>query len=280
MKRSVISLVFTGICIIGIIQTLGVGQMKEVQFDIGKNIVETAKASGALGYSTQNIDGLLMYDASLAPDVPVRYTRPGYEIIISPAFSLTLYADKKNNNNLGVQTASLQAATRTMKSHAAAREFVEKIKLQFKKGKWQRYLDDFCPAVTGRSTFLNESGEVRQIEACALDPDYKLSDEDWIVLMESTQNYEWIGDGVIARLTIRFNDFGRGLEYSIDLDFDDLLLKTKRDEKNLLEHLSKGDANGSRSTENHLKNMAEIKARIGILEKNAVGRGDAVISRR
>lgn len=254
--------------------------MSEVQFDIGKNIVDAARASGAQGYSTQNIDGLLMYDANLTPDIPVRYARSGYEIVVSPTFSLTLYADRKSNNNLAVQTASLQTSTRTIRSHAAAREFVDKLVLQFKNGKWLRYIDDLCPAVTGRSTLLNEAGHVEQIEACALDPDYKLSDEEWAYLMQSTQNYEWVGDGVLAKLTVGFHDFGRGLEYAIDLEFDDLFLKEKRDKENLLQELSEGDAKGWRSTENHLKNMAEIKARIGILEKNAVKRGDSVILRR
>jgi hypothetical protein len=280
MKRFLISLIFFGICIVGLTQILGAKPMSEVQFDIGKNIVDAARASGAQGYSTQNIDGLLMYDANLTPDVPVRYARPGYEIVVSPIFSLTLYADRKSNNNLAVQTASLQTSTRTIRSHAAARDFVDKLVLQFKNGKWLRYIDDLCPAVTGRSTLLNEAGHVEQIEACALDPDYKLSDEEWAFLMQLTQNYEWVGDGVLAKLTVGFHDFGRGLEYAIDLEFDDLSLKEKRDKENLSQELSAGDAKGWRSTENHLKNMAEIKARRGILEKNAVKRGDALVVRR
>ena len=92
--------------------------------------------------------------------------------------------------------------------------------------------------------------------------------------MQSTQNYEWIGNGVLAKLTVGFDDFGRRPEYAIDLDFDDLSMKTKRYKANLLEELSVGDAKGWRRTENHLKDMAEIKARIGVLEKNAVERGD------
>lgn len=280
MKKIGILVSIIGLSVTGLVRTLGVNKVNEVNFDIGKNIIEATKTSGAPSFSTQNIDGLLMYDANLSPQVPVRYDRPGYEIIVSPIFSLTLYADKKSNNNLSIQTASLQTSTRTIKSHAAAQEFVEQFKIQFRKGKWRRYIDDLCPAVTGRSTFINESGQFEQIEACALDPEYKLSDEEWKFLMQSQQNYKWVGDGVLAKLTVGYHDFGRGLEYAIDLDFDDLQLKIKRDEKNLLEELSEGDAKGWRSTEQHVNNINEIKARLKILEKNAVERGDRLISRR
>lgn len=255
--------------------------MREVQFDIGKNIVAAAKMSGVAGYSIQNVDGLLMYDANgLSSDVPIRYARPGYEILFAPAFSLTMYADNKNNNNLSVHTVALQASTRAIKSHMAAQDFVKKIILQFQNGKWRRYVDDLCPAVTGRSSILNEDGKVEQIGACALDPDYQLSNEEWMHLMPSTQNYKWLGDGVLAKLTISYDDFGRGIEYSIDLDFDDLDLKTKRDDVNKLQELAEGDAKGWRSTEKHLGYIAEMKARIKILEKNSLARGDQVILRR
>ncbi|MGJ9419480.1 hypothetical protein ACHAC9_17225 [Massilia sp. CMS3.1] len=135
------------------------------------------------------------------------------------------------NNNIAIQSASLRASTRTIKSHFAAKEFVEELKLQFKKGRWQRYIDELCSALTGRSTFLNEIGKIEQLEACALDPDYKLSDKEWKFLMQSTQNYEWIGDGVLAKLTVGFNDFVRGLEYPVDFDFDDFLLKLREAKK-------------------------------------------------
>lgn len=49
--------------------------------------------------------------------------------------------------------------------------------------------------------------------------------------MQSTQNYEWIGDGVLAKLTVGFNDFVRGLEYPVDFDFDDFLLKLREAKK-------------------------------------------------
>lgn len=60
--------------------------MSEVQLNIGMKIIEASKASGARGYSSQNIEGLLMYDFNLCPEVPVRYARPGHEITVSPIF--------------------------------------------------------------------------------------------------------------------------------------------------------------------------------------------------
>lgn len=255
--------------------------MQEIKVDIGKNIVTMAKISGAAGYSIQNVDGLLMYDANgMSSDIPVRYARPGFEILFAPAFSLTMYADKKIDNNLPVQTVALQASTRMIKTHAAAQDFVKKIIEQFQKGQWQRYIDDLCPAVTGRSSILNENGHVEQIGACALDPNYQLSDQEWVRLMPSTQNYKWIGDGVLAKLTITCHDFGRGLDYAIDLDFDDFAKKNRRDHENERLELFEGDAKGWKSTEKHLEYIAEMRSRIKILEKNALARGDQVILRQ
>ena len=70
MKRFVTFMISVGVCIMVLVQISGVNQMSQVQFDIGKNISEAAKESGARGYSAQNIDGLLMYDFNLSPDVP------------------------------------------------------------------------------------------------------------------------------------------------------------------------------------------------------------------
>lgn len=61
--------------------------MPEIQFDIGKDIAETARASGVKRYSVQDVDGLLMYDANgLNKDGSARYVRPGHEISFSPVF--------------------------------------------------------------------------------------------------------------------------------------------------------------------------------------------------
>lgn len=134
--------------------------MPEIKFAIGNNIHETAKRSGAPRFSTRNIAGLISYKLiDLPPDIPAHYVRPGFEITASPLFAFTLYADEEHNNGLAVQTARLQFSSAMAKSHDSAQAFVENIIAQFESGKWKRYIDELCAAVTGRSTFLNEAGE-------------------------------------------------------------------------------------------------------------------------
>lgn len=280
MSKNRLKIFFFCIFFIGIVQISGARNMQEIGFDIGKNIRETARISTAAGFTVQNVDGLIMYDAEgLSSDILARYKRPGYEISISPIFSFSMYADERTKDGLAVQTAALQASTRAIKSHEVAQEFVKTLVMQFRKGRWTRYLDNLCPAVTGRSSILNEDGEVAQMGACALDPEYNLSLEEWKKLMMSTQNYKWIGDGVLAKLTVGYNDFGRGLNYSIDLDFEDFELKKRRDEIEKTRRMVEGDQKGWKSTEKYLKQIAATKARIAVLENNAVKRGDKLIPR-
>jgi hypothetical protein len=254
--------------------------MPEIKFAIGNNIHETAKRSGAPRFSTRNIAGLISYKLiDLPPDIPAHYVRPGFEITASPLFAFTLYADEEHNNGLAVQTARLQFSSAMAKSHDSAQAFVENMITQFEKGKWKRHIDELCPAVTGRSTFLNEAGEPGQIAGCPLDPQHRLSKGDWIRLMRLTQDYEWIGDGVLATLTVGFSDDVRGITYDMTLEFDDLAIKNRGDQSNLDRMLAEGDKNGWNSTANEKKDIAALKARIKTLEDNARKRGDMVIPR-
>jgi hypothetical protein len=254
--------------------------MPEIKFDIGNNIHETAKRSGAPRFATRNVAGLISYDLiDLPPDIPARYVRPGFEITASPLFAFTLYADDEHKNGLAVQSAQLQFSSAAAKSHESAQAFVEDIIVQFERGKWKRYINELCPAVTGRSTFLNEDGEPARINGCPLDPKHRLSKEDWIRLMRLTQNYKWIGDGVLATLTVRFSDDVRGITYAMDLDFDDLAIKNRVAQANLDRKLAEGDKNGRNSTEKEKNNIAALKERIKTLEDNAKKRGDTVIPR-
>jgi hypothetical protein len=260
--------------------TLRANIMPEIKFDIGNNIHETAKKSGAPRFSTRNVAGLISYKLiDLPPDIPAHYVRPGFEIIASPLFAFTLYADEEHNNGLAVQTARLRFSSATAKSHESAQAFVEGMIAQFEKGKWKRHIDELCPAVTGRSTFLNEAGEPGQIGGCPLDPQHRLSREDWIRLMRLTQDYEWIGDGVLATLTVGFSDDVSGTTYAITLEFDDLAIKNRRDQANLARTLTEGDKNGRNSTVKEKNNIAALKERIKTLEDNARKRGDTVIPR-
>lgn len=254
--------------------------MPEIKIDIGENVHETAKRSGAPRYSTRNIAGLVSYAlVDMPPDIPVHYHRQGYEITALPLYSLRLYADEENANDLAVQTVALQFAHHAVNSHVSAQTFVGALIAQFQNSKWKRFISEFCPAVTGRSAFLNESGEPDGIGNCALDPGYRLPSEDWVRLMEMTQNYKWIGDGVLATLTVGYSDDIRGITYSIHLEFDDFALKRHRNETNLARKLAEGDAQGRNSTIKDKDAKLARKSLVKILEDNARKRGDTVLPR-
>jgi len=254
--------------------------MFQVKIDIGKNIIDTAKKSGAPRWGTRDIKGFVSYKMTGLPlDIPVLYERPGYEVSVMPIFALTMYADKEHNNNLAVEAVSLHFDMNAYKSHAAAKTFVEDLISQFQKGRWQRHLDDSCPAVTGRSSYLNETNEPDLSGMCPLDPSYRLSVEDWLLMMSMRKSYEWIGDGVLATLDVRYSDDIRGITYSVSLSFDDFAAKTRVEEANRLRDLAEGDANGWKSTENEKKGKAARKLKVTLLEENARKRGDTVIPR-
>lgn len=254
--------------------------MPQINFDLGGNIKETAKASGAPRWAASDVAGYISYElVNLSPDIPAIYQRPGYEIGVAPLFAVTLYADRNSNNDLAVEAATLQFSSNATSSHHSAKIFVERIIAQFQDGKWKRHVDASCPAVTGRSSYLNEMGELERIGFCPLDPGYKLSDADWIALMAMTQNYEWTGDGVLATLTVGSSDDVRGITYSINLEFEDLTIKSRRDEERRQQALAEGgDAELKRVAEMKKSEQAR-KERIKIWEDSARKRGDAVIQR-
>lgn len=281
-KRIAITVVFLVLCTVGVtgFHKSGVNNMPEIRFNMGLNIHEVAKNSGAPKYSTRNISGLISYAiVNLSPEVSVNYVRPGYEFTAAPLFAFTLYTDKDLDSNLGVQAAALQYNTDTISSHESAKIFVENLISQFQKGRWRRYFHDLCPAVTGRSAFLNEAGERGRIEFCPLDPSYRLSPEEWVYLMGKTQKYQWLGDGILAALTVRYSDDSRGITYSIQLELDDFAIITQRNKARQTKDLTEGDAAGWNSTENHKKDTLALKLRIKAWEDAARKRGDMVIPR-
>lgn len=255
-------------------------KMVQINVDIGENIFNTAKKSGAPKYTTGNIAGLVSYKIlNMPPDIPVRFQRKGYEISALPLFALTLYADEENANDLEVSRIDLQFSKDAAKSHSSGQAFAENLIAQFQRGRWKRYIRDACPAVTGRSAFLDEAGEAKQIGGCPLDPSYHLTEEEWIRMIGMTQNYKWIGDGILATLTVRYSDDIRGITYSIGLTFDDLAIITHRDSINLARKLTEGDKNGWNSTAEYKVGLEERKARVKILEENAKSRGDSIVPR-
>lgn len=254
--------------------------MARISFDLGKNIKETAKASGAPRWSTSNVAGYISYElVNLPSDIPALYQRTGYEIGVAPLFALMLYADQNNNNDLAVEAATLQFSANAVTSHSSAKTFVESIIAQFQKGRWQRYIDALCPAVTGRSAYMNEAGQVARVGFCPLDPAHQLLDEDWVALMAMTQNYQWTGDGVLATLTVGFSDDVRGITYSITLEFEDIAIKNRRADEVRQHALAEGGAAELRRLEEKKNSELARKDRIKILEENARRRGDSVVQR-
>jgi len=255
-------------------------KVDQIKFDLGKNIHETARTSGAPKFATSNVAGLVSYSLTDIPDgIYFSFVRPGYEVRIPKAYSLTMYADKEHGAELNVETVTFMTSKKAIATHESAQAYVESIVEQFQRGKWKRQLDPLCPAVMGRSSYLNEHGQIDQLGACPLDPQYKIPAEDWRALMHNPQNYEWVGDDILARLSIGYMEGGLGLRYMISLDFDILEVKRARDEKNLARELSEGDANGWGSTEEMEKEATVLQKRVKDWEESARQRGDFVIPR-
>lgn len=258
----------------------GMKQMSEIKFNLGQNIVETARQSGIPKFSVDKVNGSIFYSKNQIPvDIPVRYTRAGYEIIISPLFAFTLYADEKLQNNLEVTEATLQISQQAFHSHVAAQAFVQDILRQFKAGKWTRHISEFCPAVSGRSTLLDENGKLNIRGNCSPDPDYQLSDEEWLALMAVGKVYRWTGDGVIAQLSVRYSDDSRGITYSIFLEFENLSLQRQRQAKAVADRIEEGERKGWSTVAEAAADKVKTGAQIKLLEDNALKRGDKIVPR-
>ncbi len=254
--------------------------MQQIEIDLGKNIVDTARGSGVPEFSARNIDGLVSYSVhDLPADLPVAFVRPGFEASFTPVFDVTMYADEQHMNNLAVTDISLMFRPDQMKTHAAGQAFVESIIAKFAGRKWRRHIPALCPAVTGKSTFLDSEGAVGVMVACPLDPAYKVAPADWQTLALSALTYQWIGDGILATLEVRATDDTRGITYNVSLEYENYLFKSKRDEKNLADKNAKGDKQGWNSTAKYKAGLDALTAKIKVLEANAVARGDQLVSR-
>lgn len=271
MRKLVVAMSLTFALSVPVYAYLTAGdKIDQIIFDLGKNIHEIAEKSGAPKFNTSNVAGLVSYGLTEVPDgIYFSFVRPGYEVRIPKVFSSTLYADEEHGAALNVETATFMISKRATATHESAQAYVESMIEQFQRGKWKRQLDPLCPAVTGRSSYLNEHGQIDQLAACPLDPGYKISVEDWRVLMHNPQNYKWIGDDILARLSIGYMEGSLGLHYMIDLDFDILEVKRARDEKNLVRELQEGDANGWNSTEKMKRETEGLERRVKAWEESA-----------
>lgn len=275
------------ICI-GLVLAVGVAaaihyneeKMFEIRFSLGKNIVATAKGTGIPTFNIDDVDGSIEYSALQLPlTVPVVYDHPEHEIKVQSVFSLTLNADRRRTADDIVHHASISISGKQIKSHAAGRAFTDEIIAQFSGGKWKRYIPASCPAVTGRSSFLNKSGDIDST-SCAIDPHYKFKSEEWLQLFSRTRNFEWIGEGILAKLSVGYDEDIRGITYNIRITFDDYKTKIDADSENEKRDKTSGDEKGWKSSEKAEASLVKLIARIKVLEDNAVKRGDTLIPRQ
>ena len=254
-------------------------KVQEIKFDLGKNIVETARASGVPRFQTGDVNGSIDYSVNqISAELPARFTRPGYEVSVAPLWAFTLNADHRNGADDLVESARLQI--NMIKSHDAAQAFVEQLLGQFAKGKWKRYVWDSCPAVTGRSSLLNADGGLDTGTVCSLDPSYKLSRPDWLEMMSTGKFYRWVGDGVIAELQVSFGDNpATGVAYQMFLEFELEDVQKKRFVEIEADRIKVGEAKGWNTAAKVAKGKIDTEAMNKLLEANAIKRGDQVVAR-
>ena len=253
--------------------------MQEIRFDLGKNIVDTARASGVPRFQTSNVNGSIDYSVNqISAELPARFTRPGYEVSVAPVFSFRLSADHRNGVSDVVEATTLQI--NTFKSHDTAQAFVEQLLGQFAKGKWKRYIWESCPAVTGRSALLDATGKLDVGTVCSLDPSYKLKRDEWLAMMNRGKFYRWIGDGVIATLQVGFGDDPPvGVNYQMFLEFELADVQKKRNAQADADHIKEGEAKGWNTAAKAVAGEKETDAMNKLLEANAIKRGDQVVPR-
>ena len=259
--------------------------MSEVKFDLGKNIVDTASASGVPQFQARDVNGYVSYSISgISPLISARFARPGFEVVWQPVFSLTMYSDRKRSVDLPVETASLSLNS-DLKTHEAAQAFVEQTIAQFARGKWLRYHDPVWDVLlTGRSSLLDESGQIASTLR-TIDPAYKISATDWPTVSKNGAYWHWVGDGVIAKLSVtQLGNAGtpsdtRQLDYRLNLEFELLDIMLKRDAENEARENKEGDAKGWNSTAKYEASKKEQAALNKRLEANAIKRGDSVVTK-
>ncbi len=252
--------------------------MSEIRFDLGKNIVDTARASGVPQFEARDVAGLISYSVAGIPAmVPAHYTRAGYEVVWQPAFAVTMYADRARDPAALTESVNVQLHA-NFTTHDAAHAFVEQTVGQFLRGRWKRYHDPAWDVMlTGRSSILDESGKVSSSPR-AIDPSFKVPALDWSALVSHGPRWEWMGDGVLATLEVSQSGEPNGarLNYKMNLVFELLDRRLKREADRQAQLNKEGDAKGWNTTaefEAARMAQAELNKR---LVANAIKRGDAV----
>ncbi len=264
--------------LVGCDQSEGNGVQK-IKFDLGRNIVETARASGVPKFSADNIQGRISYSVrEIPPSIPARFNRPGYEIVASPLYSFTLYADHDLDPGDLVDYAAVQLDT--IESHEVAKALVEQLIAQFVAGKWKRHIPATCPAIAGRSSLLDENGALTVEGNLCLDPGYRLTPEEWEAVMARSQRYRWRGDGVLVDLRVSHTTTSTtGLIYDISLDFRVEAVSNQRDAQRTADRIKEGEAKGWGTAAKIAAGEKADAVRNALLEANALKRGDRVVER-
>ena len=254
--------------------------MRDISFDLGKDIVETARATGAPKFPVDKVDGLITYSLTPVPaGVALHFTHPGLEIAWEPVFAFSLDADEKMSAGRRTDTASLQLDSR-FATHAAAQEFAARTLAQFRKGQWKRYQDpEWDTLLSGRSSLLDEQGQIADPLMNA-DPAYAMAAQDWITAAHNGIWWRFVGDGIYAEFVVHADPdrAGAAPSYSMDLKFVLLDVKQKVDADNHAREMRQGDAKGWNSTAQYESGKKERQALIKRLEANALRRGDAVLT--
>ena len=90
--------------------------------------------------------------------------------------------------------------------------------------------------------------------------------------------WRWVGDGVLAALSVKGDVGTGGLAYDVRLSFDLLDVTLKRDAENLAEKLKEGDAKGWNSAAEYEADKKKRAALNKRLIENAIRRGDTAVS--
>jgi len=259
-------------------------RMQEIKFELGDDVVETARHSGVPKFQVQKVSRSIIYSVAPVPEgIPVRYTRPGYELSIAPLFSFTLYAEEERSRKVDEVSIIIGHIT----SHEAAHAFAEQMIAQFQKGKWKRHIPESCPAVTGRSSLLDETG--KWTGNCPADPDYKLSLQEWLELLQDQNpqkfpKWEWLGDGIFVRFYMWVSTYPEypgdtRPSYRFSLDFQIDTVRKETDAELEAHDIKEGEIHGWPVAARIAAGKIETAKRIKLLEENAVKRGDRVVDR-
>ena len=209
---------------------------KIFEFEIGKTMEETA-AQTRLPLSGQNTNGTITAGSPIFPDgVYGRYAQKGFEIKVGPLSWINFFSDTKRHPNKLTESASMAVDARQgLTTHAQAYDYVYALINQFQRSKWQRYIPEECPRLTGKASILDPN----EIEAlatpelknwigfdCSADPEYKPPLDEWKRLTKQVITYRWHdGAGRIAKLVVSTSDgnpdgtLGLG-DVQIDLEFE------------------------------------------------------------